>query len=283
MELIVAQLGRVYIDSIAGIGTTVVIPGLDLTIDLGFLTRPSLRTSHVAITHLHPDHIAGIHGYLGIRSLYGKGPSRFFVPVEVEDVFKRFLMSLDMMQPRPFEWGVTGITDQEARPFKSGFVLKAFLTTHSVPSLGYALIHRRLKLRREYSTLSGPEIAQKKAEGKEELFSLKEDPVLVVTGDTTIHALRDNPLVQKTEYLVVETTFLDQRKDIPAAHLGNHIHLEELLEQIDTWEAEGRLPSRIVLYHISQLYKPEEAVRIVNTRIPERLKGRITLVPPRWP
>ena len=283
MEIFIQRLGRIIIDSIAGLGTTVTVPALNLSVDLGFLTKPAIRTDIVALTHLHSDHVAGIHGYLGIRNLYKKSRTRFLVPGEVEDVFSRFLTSLDHLQPHGFDWDVSAVRSELPVRLKSGYLLKAFPTVHSVPSLGYAIIHRKLKLRPEFFHLSGKEIAEKRTNGDLKIFENKEDIVLVVTGDTTLRGLLDSPYANRAITLVVETTFLDYRKDIPQAHLGNHIHLDELIPVLKEWVSRKGLPSRIILYHLSQLYKPDEAISIVNSKLPSSLKSRVLVVPPRWP
>ena len=283
MEFVIEHLGKIKIDSMAGIGTTVVIPGLSLAIDMGFLTKDAIKARHVAITHLHPDHVAGIHGYLGIRNLYGMDSSNFIVPSEVEDVFRRYINAIDKMQSHPFAWNIISAHANMPIKIKANYWLYPFLTIHSVPSFGYAIVHKKTKLKKEFMNLPPEEIAKRKAIGDTTILEKVDDPILVVTGDTTLTGILQAPWINNAKTLIVECTFLDRRKDIPQAHLGNHIHLDELIPLLEVWAKKGNGPKNTILYHISQLYKPEEAQEIVNKKLTPRLKTRVKIVPPGWP
>ncbi len=279
MEVELKQIGRIELTSIAGIGTTVVIPGLDLTVDLGFTTPAAIRTSRVAITHTHVDHVAGIHAYLGIRQLYGMGESRFYCPTESWSQFVGFLTALDGLQKKPFAWRVKKAGMDTQALLKPGYYLVTFPTTHSVPSCGYAIVHRRMKLKAEFRGLPSTVIAAKRANKEMEIFETREDVLLAVTGDTSLLGVLDNPMIEKAQTVVMETTFLDRRKDIPKAHLGNHIHLEEVIPILDRWTM-GERPKQVILYHISQIYKPEEAMQIIRERLSRQARDMVTIVPP---
>jgi len=281
MEIATKQLGKIIIQSVAGIGTTIVLPGQDLSIDMGFCTRPAIRTSRVAITHTHADHVAGIHSYLGTRRLYGMGPSIFYCPSESCTQFVEFLTALDGLQKKPFRWSVEKSGMDFRTQLKTGYYLQAFPTTHSVPSNGYAVLYRRIKLKEEFQKLSGTMIAAKRANNEMEIFETKEDVLLAVTGDTTLTGILHNPMVEKAGTLVIETTFLDQRKDIPKAHLGNHIHLDELIPLLEQW-TQGANPKHVILYHVSQIYRPNETVEIINKKLSDHAKKMVTIVPPEW-
>ena len=53
--------------------------------------------------------------------------------------------------------------------------------------------------------------------------------------------------------LIIECTFLDERKTLEAARAGCHIHLDEIIERADRFENE-----HVVMMHFSQLYRPDE-------------------------
>ena len=279
MELTIPQLGRMLIESVAGVSTNVVIPGLDLSIDMGRCWAPALRTSRVALTHTHADHVAGIHACLGIRDLYGMSPTTFYCPSEAVDQLTGYLSAMDRLQKRPFAWYVTKMKVDTEVQLKQGYYLRSFPTTHSVPSCGYAVIHRRLKLRPEYQGLSGPVIAAKRARKEMKIFETREDVILAVTGDTTLKGILNNPLIEKAKTVIVESTFLDKKKAIPKAHLGNHIHLDELIPLIDQW-TNAPNPKQVILYHISQFYRPAEAIELIEKRLSRRARELVTIVPP---
>jgi ribonuclease Z len=81
--------------------------------------------------------------------------------------------------------------------------------------------------------------------------------------------------------LIVECTFLDERKTLEAARSGCHIHLDELIERADRFANE-----HVVLMHFSQLYHPGEVAQILDRRVPPALRAKIIpFVPdtPNWP
>ena len=70
--------------------------------------------------------------------------------------------------------------------------------------------------------------------------------------------------------LILECTFLDERKSVAAARYGCHIHLDELLPFADQFRNDA-----LVLMHFSQLYKPPEIRPILERRCPPQLFSRI--------
>jgi ribonuclease Z len=93
--------------------------------------------------------------------------------------------------------------------------------------------------------------------------------------------LDNNPELYESKVLVLECTFLDERKSLEASRAGCHIHLDEILERAEQFKNET-----LVLMHFSQLYKPREVEEILNRRCPEALRQRIVpFLPPvnRWP
>ena len=81
--------------------------------------------------------------------------------------------------------------------------------------------------------------------------------------------------------LIIECTFLDERKSLEAARAGCHIHLDEMIERADRFENE-----HIVLMHFSQLYRPDEVARMLDARVPPALRRRIIPFAPasaHWP
>jgi ribonuclease Z len=89
------------------------------------------------------------------------------------------------------------------------------------------------------------------------------------------------PSLLDTKVLILECSFLDDRKPLAAAHAGGHIHLDDLLERADAFRNEA-----IVLMHFSQMYSPVEVHRILERRCPRPLWERIVVFAPSqgpWP
>ena len=89
-------------------------------------------------------------------------------------------------------------------------VVRPFATTHPVPSQGYVVYSRRMKLRPEYAALDGPAIAKLRAAGTA-VSDAVEAPLLAFTGDTGADWV-DHPSAQdalRAKLLIVECTFVD--------------------------------------------------------------------------
>jgi ribonuclease Z len=158
--------------------------------------------------------------------------------------------------------------------------VRAFRTHHTGPSLGYQFFSRVQKLRPEYLSLSGREIAERRKRG-DDLFALEERLELAYATDTLIRVLDTVPSLLSTRVLILECSFLDERKPLSTAHAGGHIHLDELLERADAFRNEA-----IVLMHFSQMYSPVEVHRILERRCPRALWERIVVFAPSkgpWP
>jgi ribonuclease Z len=96
--------------------------------------------------------------------------------------------------------------------------------------------------------------------------------------DTLATALDHAPDLYNCRVLVVECTFLDERKSLAAAHAGCHIHLDELIERADRFANE-----HVVVMHVSQLYRPDEVAAILDARVPPALRARMIPFAPNTP
>ena len=144
--------------------------------------------------------------------------------------------------------------------------MRAFATRHPVPSLGFLLFRRVQRLRPEFVDLPGPEIAERRKRG-DDLFVEHEHHDLAYATDTRPRVLDENPWLYDVSTLVLECSFLDERKSIDAARDGGHVHLDELLERADRFANDA-----LVLMHFSQIYAPRDVVRVLDARCPPALR-----------
>ncbi len=104
---------------------------------------------------------------------------------------------------------------------------------------------------------------------------------LAYATDTLVSVLDHSPELLRARVLVIECTFLDDRKSLAAARAGCHIHLDELIERADRFANE-----HVVLMHVSQLYRPDEVAGILDAKVPPALRKRIIPFVPagaHWP
>jgi len=140
---------------------------------------------------------------------------------------------------------------------------------HVVPSVGYALIEEKRKLKPEYQGLEGRELGQLRKEGV--AIDVPEEVVeLAFCGDTTAHVLEQQEILRRAKVLVLEATFLDERVDAASARALGHVHLDDLLERIHWLSNET-----IVLTHFSARYSRAEIVELLDRKLPPELRSRV--------
>ena len=135
--------------------------------------------------------------------------------------------------------------------------------------------------RRQHSRSRAPHVRAARRIAGEPVAEHEDRLELAYATDTLVSALDHSPELYKARVLVVECTFLDDRKTLDAARAGCHIHLDEVIERADRFENE-----HIVVMHVSQLYRPDEVSGILDARVPPALRRRIIPFTPHsahWP
>src|SRR5690606_374360 len=128
--------------------------------------------------------------------------------------------------------------------------------------------------------LPAQELATRRRAG-EAMFDLKERYELAYATDTLIDVLDENPILYKARTLILECTFVDERKGRAETRMKCHVHLDEILERADLFQNE-----HLVLMHFSQGYRPREVHEILKRRLPPNLAGRVKVFAPQngqWP
>jgi ribonuclease Z len=266
--------------SIAGIHTSLYVRELGALFDVGIAMRSHAGAEHVFLSHAHADHVGSLVTLLGTRGLLGLRPPRVFMPAEIASDTRDALALLSRNQRHPFQLEAQPMLPGDEQQLRPDLHVRAFRTHHTGPSLGYQFSTRVQKLRAEYLSLPGREIAERRARG-DDLFELEERLLLAYATDTLIRVLDTTPSLLETRVLILECSFLDERKPLAASRAGGHVHLDELLERADAFRNEA-----LVLMHFSQMYSPVEVHRILQRRCPRELWERIVVFAPTegpWP
>lgn len=261
--------------SLGGMYTALHVPELDALFDAGTALRSGCAAGHLFLSHAHVDHIGALPALLGMRGLTGvTAPLKVFAPRAIARDLNGALAGFGHLHRWPLEVEAIALDPGDEVRLRADMWVRAFPTFHPVPSLGYQFFRRVEKLRPEFLALPGPEIGRRRRAG-EDLFYTTEHLELVYATDTLPEVLRHTPSLLQSRVLILECTFLDDRKPLDKARAGCHIHLDELLQYADAFENEA-----LVLMHFSQLYRPSEVPFLLQSRCPPGLMARVhPLVP----
>lgn len=266
--------------SVAGVYTSLQVPELRVVLDAGLPIRSFASTDDIFLSHSHPDHASGLTSLLGIRHLIGKGPARVFAPVEIADLLRDWVALSVRLYHAGFTAQIIPVEADQTFALRNDLFVRPFRTHHRGPSLGYQFIRRVQKLRPEFRDVSPQEIARRRQEGDPALFETFDHLELAYVTDTLSHVLDTAPFVLRSRVLILESTFVDERRSIEDAHERAHIHLDELIAREEHFQNEA-----IVLMHFSQAYSPGQVHEAVQARLPARLRDRVKVFAPesgRW-
>lgn len=258
--------------SVGGVYTSFHVPQLDSVLDIGIPPRSFAGARQLFLSHGHVDHVGGLASFLGIRALVGKNkPLKVYLPAAIAGILQEALASMARLQRYDLDIETVAMEPGQIEKLQQDLWVRAVRTFHPVPSLGYQFFRRIHKLRPEYSELPGTEIASLRKRGKtDELFEIIERLELAYATDTLVQVLDQEPTLYQSKVLILECTFLDERKSLAAARAGCHIHLDELLERASLFGND-----KLVLMHFSQIYKSREVGEILRQRCPAELFQRI--------
>jgi len=267
--------------SLGGVYTSIQVPELGVVFDCGMPIRQFAATDHLFLSHGHGDHLGALPALMGIRGLlHGKAAPKAYMPAPIVDTLREALTAMSKLQRYDLTVDAVPMSPGDEARLRADLWVRAFRTHHPVPSLGYLFFDRVQKLREEFRALPGPEIGRRRRAG-EDLFTTVERLEFAYATDTLLRVIDTTPEIREARVLLMECTFLDDRKSLAASRAGCHIHLDELLERLSDFRNE-----RIVLMHFSQLYSPREVHRILEARWPAEHRDRLVVFAPRrgpWP
>ena len=299
--------------SVGGQETCIVLPQLKLAFDSGRCPQRCVYADTMCLSHTHMDHVGGVGFYIATRSLLSLPPPTVLLPASRAVAFAAFvdaaraLDGSDMpheavgMEPAdapeaPTEEGAGAVSSTREHRVSKRHAIRAFATTHPVPSQGYVVYGTKEKLKPEFIGRSASELKALKARGVE-IVDVVSVPEVAFTGDTTIdwvdrargfapsvmdgarsegNVLRDVDAVAadalRARLLICECTFVDDRCSAEDARRFGHTHVDDIVARADAFRDVGA----ILLIHFSARYKAEEVREALARRLPEALKVKVT-------
>lgn len=261
--------------SLAGVRTSITLPQFSLSFDVAQGLPHTIGMHTFLITHGHMDHASGIPYVISQKAMHSHKVPKFIMPVEMLDPMKEIMHQWSKIEGFNHHFEFVGVSAGQDFSLKPNLVIRPFKTVHRVPSLGYTVFRKNRKLRSDLIEKSKEELAEVRMRG-EEITEDRLSSLISFTGDTQIEFLDLNPDVRASKILMMECTYLDNRKSVESAREWGHIHIDELIPRLETITSE-----RIVLIHSSARYSMEEAEKLVKKRLPPHELERVFIFPGR--
>ena len=275
-ELTLADI-RVRATSVAGLETCIELPDFKLVFDIGRGPKSAASMKTVLFTHAHIDHMGGIAHHVATRSMLGMTPPTYVVPSKLVGRVETLLDAFRALDDSELAVTIQGADPGDRIDIGKRRIVRPLTAFHPVACQGYAVMGLRNQLRADLQGKDSSAVREARGRG-EEVTSEVEYPLVVFSGDTKIEFIEHNEVARKADLLIMEVTFVDDRVSVEAARSNGHVHLDEVIERADLFENKA-----ILFTHLSARYRQSEALEILDRRLPESLKSRVTLLPrPHW-
>ncbi len=262
---------RVQGFSMAGEATALHIPELDLCFDMGLCPRPSLAAKFCAITHGHMDHIGALAYWCSQRNFQGMGPGTIVCDARIENDIRGMMRGFVDLERQNTPYELVALENDGQLEIKNNTFLRAFHTDHTCPSIGYAVVEKRTKLREEFVGMPQEKLRELKDRGTEITRSF-EVPLIAFTGDTLpgAHLVRED--VRAAKIVIAECTFFEPDHKSRAV-IGKHLHVDDIAEWSRVLEAED-----VVLVHTSRRTHVSYARKRLDELLGREQSGRFHLL-----
>jgi ribonuclease Z len=245
------------------------VPEMKLGFDLGVQPWSFMSTPNWFLSHTHLDHVAALPVYIARRRMMKMEPPTIYVPAGSVEAIEQLLRAFQKLDRGAMPVRLVPVEPGQEVELSRELVVTVFPTRHTIPSLGFLVWERRKKLKPEYHDLTGEQIRDLRLSGVEVSAEIR-IPKVAYLGDTAPQGLDACPDVYRAEVLIMEMTFVAPGERPNVIHKYGHTHLDDFVERADLFENE-----LIIASHFSTRLHPDQIQRIIEKRLPDRLRSRL--------
>jgi ribonuclease Z len=257
--------------SMAGEESVVAAPEFNVIFDIGRAPQDIINLDYVLLTHGHMDHAAGIAYYFSQRNFLGNPGGTVVLPRPLAGPIRRLMQVWAEIEGHPSPANIIPLDPGGEHTLRRNLVVRAFPVPHGAPTLGYSIIEHRHKLKPEFASYSGRELAEMKRKGVQIEYNTQV-PMVAYCGDSPLGDYLDLPHVSQAKVVILECTFFDP-DHVVRARAGRHMHA------IDMPEAMRRIQSEhVLLFHLSRRTSMAMARRVLKDLLPKKDMDRITFL-----
>ena len=256
--------------SVGGFETWIHLPAMGVSFDIGRGCDDSLACDTILFTHSHIDHLGGIATHAAARALRGMRPPTYVLPPHAIPHVEKLLDAWRALDGGDLPCTLVPLAVGEEFEIKNRYVARPYHAIHRGLAHGYVISEFRQKLRACHHGKPGHEIKQLRDSGAE-IYDRTEVPVVAFTGDSCIDVIDREESLRKARLLIMEVTFLDERVTVASSREKGHIHLDEVIERAELFENEA-----ILMTHFSTRYNKASIQEVLDERLPDSLRGRVT-------
>ena len=257
--------------SVAGEETVVAIPKLDVCFDIGKAPDQFISINHVLLTHGHMDHAAGFVYYLSQRNFCGQSAGTILAPKNLLKPMREIIDSWARLDGNKIPAKLVGVKPGDEYQIKPNLFARVFPTKHSKGSVGYSVIERRKKLKKEYIGLTSQQIVELKKQHVEIDYTL-DIPIATYIGDTQYVDFSQLNYILESRILIAECTFYED-EHTGRAEAGKHMHIDEFTTLLKNLQNE-----HIIITHTTQRTPMHEIRKILKNVLPKDKYDRIILL-----
>jgi ribonuclease Z len=247
------------------------VPRFRLMFDIGVGSPRLTEIPQLLLTHGHLDHSAGIPYYISQRCLRRLPAADIYTPPEMEPALRKILQLWCDIEGYQSDYNLHPVEYDRVYPLSGNFGFQAVRSFHRIPSNGYVVVEKTTKLKEEFLSLKGPEIARLKQE-RNDLFYESFTPHVAFSGDTTIEFVLEREIIRKTKILFFECTYICEKRPKERAREWGHTHLDEIAHNAEAF----RDVEHLFLIHFSPRYRRDQINETLKRKLPDWLYEKTT-------